>query len=56
MTGMVGDKWWLDQFSPMDVIPTAVCLTTYRGAANDSMQTRFSPLSNRLRPDRFGSR
>ena len=21
MTGMVGDKWWLDQFSPMDVIP-----------------------------------
>jgi NADPH:quinone reductase-like Zn-dependent oxidoreductase len=42
MTGMVGDKWWLDQFSPMDVIPTAVCLTTYSGAADDFMQTRFS--------------
>ncbi|MFY9953509.1 zinc-binding alcohol dehydrogenase family protein [Bradyrhizobium sp.] len=44
MTGMVGDKWWLDQFSPMDVIPTAVCLTTYSGAADDFMQTPLQSL------------
>ena len=27
MTGMVGNKWSFDDFSPMDVIPTSVCLT-----------------------------
>jgi NADPH:quinone reductase-like Zn-dependent oxidoreductase len=44
MTGMVGDRWWLDQFSPMDAIPTAVCLTTYSGAADDFMQTPLQSL------------
>jgi NADPH:quinone reductase-like Zn-dependent oxidoreductase len=44
MTGMVGDKWWLDQFSPMDVIPTAVCLTSDSGAADDFMQTPLQSL------------
>ena len=29
MTGIVGGKWSLDNFSPMDAIPTAVSLTTY---------------------------
>jgi NADPH:quinone reductase-like Zn-dependent oxidoreductase len=28
MTGMVGDKWVFDEFSPMSSIPTAVSLTT----------------------------
>ena len=32
MTGMVGDKWWFDHFSPMDIIPNAVNLTVYSGA------------------------
>lgn len=31
MTGMVGNKWALDNFSPMGSIPTTVCLTTYAG-------------------------
>jgi NADPH:quinone reductase-like Zn-dependent oxidoreductase len=44
MTGMVGDKWWLDQFSPMDIIPTAVCLTIYSGTADDFMQTPLQSL------------
>ena len=35
MTGVVGNKWSLDNFSPMDVIPTAVCLTTYDGGVRD---------------------
>ena len=37
MTGMVGNKWSIDNFSPMDAIPTAVSLTTYDGGAEDFM-------------------
>src|ERR1700746_225116 len=37
MTGMVGNKWSIDNFSPMDAIPTAVNLTTYDGGAEDFM-------------------
>jgi NADPH:quinone reductase-like Zn-dependent oxidoreductase len=39
MTGMVGNKWSLDEFSPMDAIPSAVCLTTYSGGVEDFMRT-----------------
>ncbi len=35
MTGMVGGRWELERFSPMGAIPTAVCLTTYAGGAED---------------------
>lgn len=31
MTGMVGNKWALDNFSPMESIPEAVYLTKYSG-------------------------
>jgi NADPH:quinone reductase-like Zn-dependent oxidoreductase len=44
MTGMVGDKWWLDRFSPMDVIPTAVSLTSYSGGSQDFMRTPLQDL------------
>jgi NADPH:quinone reductase-like Zn-dependent oxidoreductase len=44
MTGMVGDKWWFDQFSPMDVIPTAVNLTVYSGGSQDFMRTPLRDL------------
>ena len=37
MTGMVGDKWTLDQFEPMMAIPAAVYLTTYDGEPEDFM-------------------
>ena len=37
MTGMVGDKWLLEDFSPMEAIPTAVCLTCYDGGVGDFM-------------------
>lgn len=36
MTGMVGNKWALDNFSPMGSIPTTVCLTTYAGGSEIS--------------------
>jgi NADPH:quinone reductase-like Zn-dependent oxidoreductase len=44
MTGMVGDKWSLNDFSPMDAIPTSVCLTTYSGDATDFMMTPLETL------------
>ncbi len=39
MTGMVGNSWEFEKFSPMGVIPTAVNLTTYSGGAEDFMDT-----------------
>ena len=39
MTGMVGDSWEFERFSPMGAIPTAVSLTTYAGGADDFMAT-----------------
>jgi len=44
MTGMVGNKWSIDDFSPMDVIPTSVCLTTYDGGPEDFMTTPLDEL------------
>lgn len=48
MTGMVGDKWSFDQFSPMDMIPTAVSLTTYAGDADDFMRTPLQSLVDQV--------
>jgi NADPH:quinone reductase-like Zn-dependent oxidoreductase len=44
MMGMVGDKWSFDNFSPMEVIPTGVCLTTYDGGPADFMRTPLQQL------------
>lgn len=48
MTGMVGDKWWFDKFGPMDIIPTAVSLTTYAGGSEDFMQTPLRKLVDQI--------
>jgi NADPH:quinone reductase-like Zn-dependent oxidoreductase len=48
MTGMVGNKWAFESFSPMDVIPTAVSLTTYDGGAEDFMLTPLEDLVERI--------
>jgi len=39
MTGIVGDQWELDRFSPMGAIPTASKLTSYSGGWKEFMQT-----------------
>ncbi len=39
MTGMVGNAWELERFSPMGAIPTAVNLTTYGGGAEEFIAT-----------------
>jgi NADPH:quinone reductase-like Zn-dependent oxidoreductase len=44
MTGMVDNKWSFDDFSPMEVIPTSVCLTTYDGGPEDFMLTPLEEL------------
>lgn len=38
MAGMVGDRWSFDQFSPMEVIPSYVHLTTYSGGVAEFME------------------
>jgi NADPH:quinone reductase-like Zn-dependent oxidoreductase len=53
MTGMVGNKWSIDDFSPMDVIPTAVCLTIYDGGVQDFMQTPLDELIQQIASGEF---
>jgi NADPH:quinone reductase-like Zn-dependent oxidoreductase len=48
MTGMVGNKWSFDSFSPMDEIPTGVCLTTYSGGAEDFVLTPLEQLVEQI--------
>lgn len=49
MTGMVGDKWSFDQFSPMEAIPTAVSLTTYAGGSEEFMATPLQSLIDEVK-------
>jgi NADPH:quinone reductase-like Zn-dependent oxidoreductase len=48
MTGMVGNRWSFDNFSPMDAIPTAVSLTTYAGESEDFMLTPLEKLIEQI--------
>jgi NADPH:quinone reductase-like Zn-dependent oxidoreductase len=48
MTGIVGNKWSFDDFSPMEVIPTSVCLTTYDGGPEDFMLTPLDELAEQV--------
>jgi NADPH:quinone reductase-like Zn-dependent oxidoreductase len=48
MTGMVGNKWSIENFSPMEVIPTAVSLTTYDGGPDDFMATPLEELIEQI--------
>ena len=48
MTGIVGNKWSFDQFAPMDVIPTGVCLTAYAGESEDFMRTPLNDLAREI--------
>ena len=48
MTGMVGNQWQLPDFSPMEAIPTSVCLTTYDGGVNEFMATPLQSLVDQI--------
>ncbi|MCJ1399501.1 hypothetical protein MMC11_002703 [Xylographa trunciseda] len=49
MTGMVGNKWSIDDFSPMDYIPTAVGLTTYAGDSVDFINTPLEEMAQQIK-------
>jgi NADPH:quinone reductase-like Zn-dependent oxidoreductase len=44
MTGIVGNQWSFEKFSPMDDIPTGVYLTSYGGETEDFMKMPFDEL------------
>ena len=48
MTGIVGNKWSFDNFSPMATIPTSVCLTSYAGGVADFMKTPLQELCDQI--------
>ena len=48
MTGMVGNKWTLDEFTPMGSIPTAVNLTTYAGGPEEFIETPLEDLVQQI--------
>lgn len=54
MTGMVGNQWSLDRFSPMEAIPTAVGLTTYAGEAEDFMRMPLDDLLGQVASGELG--
>ncbi len=52
MTGMVGNRWEFDRFSPMGAIPTSVKLTTYAGGAEDFVKTPLQAFIDELEAGR----
>jgi NADPH:quinone reductase-like Zn-dependent oxidoreductase len=48
MAGIVGNKWSIDNFDPMSIIPTGVYLTTYGGGAEDFMKTPLNDLARQI--------
>jgi NADPH:quinone reductase-like Zn-dependent oxidoreductase len=45
MTGMVGNAWSFSEFSPMEVIPSTVSLTTYDGGTSEFMMMPLAELT-----------
>ncbi len=56
MTGMVGNAWELDQFSPMGAIPSTVNLTTYSGGEQEFMDTPLQTVVNEVEAGRMTPR
>jgi NADPH:quinone reductase-like Zn-dependent oxidoreductase len=48
MTGMVGNKWSIDNFSPMESIPKAVYLTSYDGGVEEFMAMPLQELVDQV--------
>ncbi|MGA8599165.1 MAG: zinc-binding alcohol dehydrogenase family protein [Bryobacteraceae bacterium] len=48
MTGIVGNQWSFENFAPMEVIPTAVGLTSYAGEADDFMRMPLEELIEQI--------
>lgn len=55
MTGMVGNSWEFERFSPMGAIPTAVNLTTYSGGAEDFISTPLQQVVDAVEAGTFAA-
>ncbi len=53
MSGMVGNAWEFDRFSPMGAIPSTVNLTTYAGESQDFMATPLQTVVNEVEDGRM---
>ncbi len=53
MTGIVGNAWEFEQFSPMGAIPSTVNLTTYSGGSQDFMATPLQTVVNEVEEGRM---
>ncbi len=53
MTGMVGNAWEFEQFSPMGAIPPTVNLTTYSGGSRDFIDTPLQTVVNEVEGERM---
>ena len=53
MTGMVGNAWEFDRFTPMGAIPSTVSLTTYAGESTDFMATPLQMVVNEVEAGRM---
>ena len=53
MTGMVGNAWEFERFSPMGAIPTAVNLTTYSGGSEDFISTPLQQIVDAVEKGTF---
>jgi NADPH:quinone reductase-like Zn-dependent oxidoreductase len=49
MTGIVGNQWSFENFSPMGVIPSTVRLTTYDGGVEEFMATPYDELLDQVK-------
>lgn len=56
MTGMVGNAWAFEQFSPMGAIPSTVNLTTYSGGSRDFIDTPLQTVVNEVEAGRMTPR
>ena len=48
VTGIVGGKWTMEDFSPMESIPTSVNLTSYSGGSEDFMKTPLEEMVQQI--------
>ena len=53
MTGMVGNAWEFDRFTPMGAIPSTVSLTTYAGESTEFMATPLQMVVNEVEAGRM---
>lgn len=53
MTGMVGNAWEFERFSPIGAIPTAVNLTTYSGGSEDFILTPLQQVVDAVQAETF---